>query len=170
VDDASNTVIFHKAVGQNEFIPHAVYMSEPKPEDNASATELKETRDDRSHHLVLQLPGIPRNQIKVMVRDSVLSLTANIPTGLEHLAPSHEGFRMVGNSTLVTGTLHLDFPLPKGSVQEVDDMFFLPGAMDYRGLLTVSIPTHKGEGFIPDDLEELQERKKREAEKKMFGV
>jgi len=57
--------------------------------------------------------------------------------------------------------VHLDFALPKGSVQEVDDMAFVPGASDYRGLLTVSIPTHKAEGFIPDDLEEQQEKKKR---------
>jgi len=170
-------------------------MSEPEKQEAVQGQEFKETNDDRTHHLVLQLPGIERNHIRVVVRDSVLSFSAAIPNvrvqrqpppppptttttpttathtflyslwnhdqGLEHLGQSHDGFRLVGNSTLVTGPVHLDFALPKGSVQEVDDMAFVPGASDYRGLLTVSIPTHKAEGFIPDDLEEQQEKKKR---------
>jgi len=62
-------------------------MSEPEKQEALPGQEFKETNDDRTHHLVLQLPGIERNHIRVVVRDSVLSFSAAIPNVRDNNTP-----------------------------------------------------------------------------------
>jgi hypothetical protein len=99
-------------------------------------------RNDKTHYLVLQLPGIPRNQIRASTKDGVLSFTATIPSGQEHLTSRNvKSANSKSKGTLVTGQQGLAFPLPRGSVQTIQEMKFTPPASQFRGLLTVTIPS-----------------------------
>ena len=117
---------------------------------------------NKTHHLVLQLPGIPRNHIRISLQGSVLSFAATIPRGVDTLAsknikatPIRTRATTSANTkptTVLSGQLKLAFPLPRGCVQTVQEMKFFPPAQDYKGLLTVSIPSMIETEFLDNEM------------------
>jgi len=129
-------------------LPSTYHIRTPlSPELEGENNSPTSTSGDKTYHIVMHIPGIPRNAIKVTLKDSVLKFSADIPDSTKALKPSPKLMGW-GERAPSKGKVLLIFQLPRGCVNSLNKMRFHPPASVFKGVLTVSIPTTQCEEFV----------------------